>query len=317
MNVALAGEIRDLRRRNVAFLTLQVLGIQKRYAVGDVTRTDVAQGQTRLASAEASAARADETLEHLRADYQRVVGHEPERLDPAFPYKSLLPRVLADAVDTALDAHPFILGTMLQADAQAFEVRRLEGGMLPSVSLLGTMLHNESYNTEAEFRNWSSQVVVEGRVSVPLYQGGAVSGRIRQAKELQGELKINIDEARDQVRDAVVSAWSSVGATERAIAAAKKAVGAAEVALSGVQSELRVGPRTTLDVLDAEQELLAVREALAGAERDRLVAQFSLLSAIGRLSAEDLQLPAVPYDPRPHYEAVKNKWAGTTTPDGR
>lgn len=317
MDVALASEIRELRRRNVAFLYLQVSGIQKRFAVGDVTRTDVAQGNARLAAANAAAARADETLDHLRADYRRLVGHDPEQIRPTFPYAALVPATLPEALQMALDGHPFILGAVYQVDEQAYEVKRIEGGLLPSVSILGTMQHNESFNTLAEFRNWSNAVEIEARVSIPLYQGGTLAGRIRQAKELQGELQIQVDLARDQVRDAVVSAWASVRSTKREIAAAADAVQAAELALSGVQAELRVGQRTTLDVLDAEQELLSVREALVGAERDRRVAQFSLLSAIGRLSAEDLRLEAEVYDPAEHYEAVRNKWSGTTTPDGR
>jgi outer membrane protein len=317
LDVVLAGEIRELRRRNVAFLFLQVGGIEKRFAVGDVTRTDVAQGKARLGAAEAAAARADDAFDRLRADYRRLVGHDAEQLAPAFPYRSLVPPALPQALEVALDGHPFILASLYQADAQGYEVKRIEGALLPSVSVIGTMQHNESFNTEAEFRNWSNAVAIEGRLSIPLYQGGTLSGRIRQAKELQGELQIEVDLARDEVRDAIVSAWASIRSTEREIAAAADAVRAAELALSGVQKELRVGQRTTLDVLDAEHELLSVRESLAGAERDRLVAQFSLLSAMGRLNADDLRLATEVYDPAEHYQAVHDKWFGTTTPDGR
>jgi outer membrane protein len=294
-----------------------VLGIEKRFAVGDVTRTDVAQGETRLGLARAAMARADAAIERLRADYHRTIGHDPVRPVANFPYRSLVPAALDQALDAGLDNHPFILATAFQADAQGFAVKQIEGGLLPSVSIVGTMQHIESFNTLAQFRNWSNDVAIEGRVSIPLYQGGVLAGRIRQAKELEGELKINLDLARDQVRDAVYSAWADVTATETSIVAAADAVRAAEVALEGVQKELRVGQRTTLDVLDAQQELLAARETLVGAERDRIVAQFSLLSAMGLLSAEDLHLAAEIYDPAQHYKAVHNKWFGTTTPDGR
>ncbi len=317
MNVVLAAEISELRHRNVAFLGLQVEGFRKRFAVSDVTRTDVAQGDSRLATARANAARAEATVKRLSADYRRIVGHDPEQLGGAFPFRPLIPKVLDEALATGLDTHPFILGSAYEVDAQAYNVKQIEGGLLPSVSIVGTMQHNESYNTLAEFRNWSNAVAVEGRVTIPLFQGGVVAGRVRQAKEIEGQLEIDLDAARDQVRDAVVSAWADVQSTATAIAAARDAVQAAELALSGVQKELKVGQRTTLDVLDAQQELLNVREALVATERDRIVAQFSLLSAMGILDPEHLRLPAPIYDPAHHYDAVHNKWFGTTTPDGR
>jgi len=317
MDVILASQVVDLRRRNVAFLVEQVRGIQERFAVQDVTRTDVAQGQSRLASARANPARAEAALERIRADYHRVIGHDPARLVSAFPYQALVPPMLDQALSAGLGDHPFVRAAALQVDAQSFAVRQIEGGLLPSVSVLGTLQHNESFDTLAEIRGWSNAVAVEGRVRIPLYQGGVQAARIRQAKEILGQLRIDVDVARDQVRDAVVSAWADVDATARAISAAADAVRAAELALSGVQAELRVGQRTTLDVLDAQQELLLVREALVGAERDRMVALFSLLSAMGSLSAEQLRLPVDLYDPTEHYRAVHNKWFGTTTPDGR
>jgi outer membrane protein len=154
-------------------------------------------------------------------------------------------------------------------------------------------------------------------VSVPIYQGGAVSARVRQAKEQYGLRKVEIDLARDQVRAAVVTAWAQVAAARGAIAAAGEGIAAAEIALSGVQEEQRVGQRTTLDVLDQQQELLSARETLVLAQRDEMVSSFALLSAMGRLTAEQLRLPTPAYDPVEHYQAVKDKWGGVRTPDGR
>jgi outer membrane protein len=144
-----------------------------------------------------------------------------------------------------------------------------------------------------------------------------VAARVRQAKENYGLLKIEIDLARDQVRAAVVTAWAQVEAARGAIVAALEGVEAAEIALSGVQEEQRVGQRTTLDVLDAQQELLLARETLVVARRDEVVASFALLSAVGRLNAEQLNLPVAAYDATEHYRAVRDKWGGTRTPDGR
>ena len=144
-----------------------------------------------------------------------------------------------------------------------------------------------------------------------------VGARVRQAKEIYGQLKIEIDLARDQVRAAVASAWAQVVASRDAIVAAREGVEAGEIALSGVQEEQRVGQRTQLDVLDQQQELLNARETLVLAERGLVVASFALVSAIGRLTAEPLRLATPAYDPAEHYDAVKNKWIGTRTPDGR
>jgi outer membrane protein len=140
---------------------------------------------------------------------------------------------------------------------------------------------------------------------------------VRQAKEQYGLRRIEIDLARDQVRAAVVTAWAQVEAARGAIAAANEGVDAAEIALSGVQEEQRVGQRTTLDVLNQQQELLNARETLVLARRSLVVASYALLSAMGRLTAEDLNLPTAAYNPVEHYDAVRDRWRGVRTPDGR
>ena len=159
--------------------------------------------------------------------------------------------------------------------------------------------------------------VIVGRVSIPLFPSGSVYPRIRQEKEEYGLRRIEIDVNRDRVRAAVVSAWAQRVAAEDAIVAATEGVEAAEIALSGVQEEQRVGQRTTLDVLDAQQELLDARETLVLARRGRIVASFALLSAMGRLTAEELALPTEAYDPTEHYQAVRGRLIGVRTPDGR
>ena len=154
-------------------------------------------------------------------------------------------------------------------------------------------------------------------MSIPLYQGGAAGASIRQAKESLGQARIGVDLARDEVRAVVVSAWGQVEASEEAIEAAQAQVEAANVALSGIQEEQRVGQRTTLDVLNAQQELSNARINLVVVQNNYLLSSFSLLSAIGRLSAERLNLPVRIYRPEEHYLAVKDKWYGVRTPDGR
>ncbi len=312
-NVLRDGAILDIRRRNVLFLEEQVRAANERFNVGENTRTDVAQARARLASARAAVSLAGANLAISRATYRQIIGHDPKALTESFPYARLVPGALGQAVSIGQSGHPVILAAINQADAQAFVVKQVEGELLPTVSVQGTLQRSESFDTDID----PNTATILGRVSIPLYQGGGVSARVRQAKEQYGLRKIEVDVARDQVRAAVVSAWAQADAARGAIAAASEGVEAAEIALSGVQEERRVGQRTTLDVLDAQQELLNARETLVVARRDRVVASFSLLSAMGRLTAEALTLPAPLYDPGEHYRAVRNRIYGTRTPDAR
>ena len=305
--------ILDIRERNVIFLDEQVRAANERFSVGENTRTDVAQARARLASARAGVSSAEANLTISRTTYRRLVGHDPYDLIDNFPYAGLMPNAVTEAEVAAQDRHPVIHAAIHQADAQGFIVKQIEGEMLPTVSLQGIVEHNESFDTSVD----PNSATVFGRLRIPLFQGGAVSARIRQAKEIYGLRRIEIDVARDQVRAAVVSAWAQIAAAREAIVAAEEGISAAETALSGVQEEQRVGQRTTLDVLDAQQEFLNAELTLVIARREATVASFGLLSAIGLLTAEDLKLPAAVYDPTEHYHAVRDKWFGLRTPDGR
>jgi outer membrane protein len=305
--------ILDIRGRNVIFLEEQVRAEQERFNVGENTRTDVALTQARLAAGRAAVSLAQANLATSRATYRQIVGRDPQGLSDGFPYGRLIPDRMEGAVVVGQNSHPIILASIHQADAQAFQVKQIEGELLPSVSVAGSLEHAESFNTG----NDPNSASITGRVSVPIYGGGAISARVRQAKEQYGLRKVEIDLARDQVRAAVVSAWATIEASRGAIVAANQGVAAAEIALSGVQEEQRVGQRTTLDVLDQQQELLNARETLIVAQRDLVVASFALLSAMGRLTAEALGLPTPAYDPVEHYQAVSDKWYGVRTPDGR
>lgn len=305
--------ILDIRRRNVLFLEEQVRAADERFNVGENTRTDVAQTRARLASARAEVSLAESNLAANRALYRRFVGREAGGLVGGFPFNRLIPKRETQAITIAQNGHPVILASIHQADAQSFEVNQIEGELLPTVGIEGSLQRNEDFNTSGDV----NVATITGRVSVPIYQGGAVAARIRQAKEQYGLRKIEVDLARDQVRAAVVTAWAQVAAARGSISAAREGVEAAELALSGVQEEQRVGQRTTLDVLDAQQELLNVRETLIIAERNEVVALFALLSAMGRLTAEQMRLDTPVYDPAEHYTAVRDKWGGVRTPDGR
>ncbi len=158
---------------------------------------------------------------------------------------------------------------------------------------------------------------VIGQLSVPIYQGGAEYSAVRQAKETLGQRRIDLDTARDQARQTVVQSWGLLEAAKGNIEATTSQVQAAEVALNGVREEARVGQRTTLDVLNAQQELVNARVALVGAQRDRVVASYTLLAAVGRLAPQVLGLRVPTYDAQVHYHQVRDTWFGLRTPDGR
>jgi outer membrane protein len=297
----------------VLFLEEQVRAANERFSLGENTRTDVAQARARLASARAGVSLAEANLTTSRTNYRRLIGHDPDDLIDSFPYGGLIPNGANEAEVVAQDSHPVIRATIHQADAQGFVVKQIQGELLPTVSIQGILEHNESFDTNTD----PNTATIIGRLRVPLFQGGIVSARVRQAKEIYGLRRVEIDVARDRVRAAVFSAWGQIAAAKGAIAAAEEGVRAAEIALSGVQEEQRVGQRTTLDVLDAEQDFLDVQLTLVIARRDATVASFALLSAMGLLTAEDLRLPAAVYDPTEHYRAVRDKWFGLRTPDGR
>ena len=152
---------------------------------------------------------------------------------------------------------------------------------------------------------------------MPIYEGGEVYARVRQAKETVGQRRIEVDINRDQIRAAIVSAWGTLEAAKAQIIAAQAQVQAAEVALTGVREEARVGQRTTLDVLNAQQELLNARVNLITAQRDRVVASYAVVQSIGRLSSRSLGLNIAQYSAKTHFDQVKDLWFGVRTPDGR
>ena len=307
----------DLRRRNVGFLQEQLRAAQDRFEVGETTRTDVAQTRAALSAGQSAVAVAEGNLSASRAIYRQIVVDDPDNLAPGgFPFGALVPRTLRSAIATAMDGHPAIVAATYAADAAAFEVRQIEGEYLPSVTLEGNA--NRTFGILGDARNnWANQASITTRLNIPIYQGGAVAARVRQAKEILGQREIEVDVRRDQVRADVETAWAQMEAAAAAIVSATVTIEAANIALAGVQEEQRVGQRTTLDVLTQQQELLNARETLVIAQRDRVVAAFALIRAIGRLTAQQLDLPTPRYDPREHYQEVEDKWFGLRTPDGR
>jgi outer membrane protein len=314
MNVLRDTAILDLQRRNVQVLQEQLKQARDRFNVGEVTRTDVAQSEARLAASQSQVLSAEANLKSSQATYRRVVGADPTNLRAGMPVDRLSPRTLEASVDQGRREHPTVGAALYTVDAATHAVKAAEGTLYPTVTVESTV--QRRWDTQPGVSDQMTGTVL-GRVAVPIFQGGSEYSIIRQTKETLGQRRIELDVQRDQVRALIVQAWSQLEATKAQIIAAQSQVNATEVALNGVREEARVGQRTTLDVLNAQQELVNARVSLVTAQRDRVVASFTLLSAVGRLSPQQLKLPTDLYDPRVHYHQVRNKWIGVRTPDGR
>jgi outer membrane protein len=304
----------DLQRRNVEVLQEQLRQTRDRFNVGEVTKTDVAQSESRLAAGRSSMLGAESSVVSSRAIYRQVIGLEPGKLVAGTPVDRLSPRTLATAVAQGRVENPNVTAAALGVDVAALQVKINEGALYPTVSVAAGM--NYAMEQSPTIVKTMAYTAL-GTISVPLYQGGAEFATIRQSKETLGQNRMNLDTARDTAQQSVVQSWGQLEAAKAQIIATQAQVTAAETALNGVREEARVGQRTTLDVLNAQQELVNARVALVTAQRDRVVASYSLLQATGRLSITTMGLKAGTYDPAVHYQQVRDTWVGVRTPDGK
>jgi outer membrane protein len=316
MNLIRDAAVLELQRSNVEVLEEQLRQVRDRFSVGEVTRTDVAQSESRLAAGRSSMLTAESNYTTSRSTYRQVIGVEPGRLAPASPVDRLSPRALPQVVAEARGRHPLVTTGMANVDVALLQVKIAESSLYPTLNLVGTAQRSYgALNSLTTLENTSGTAAAQ--LSIPVFQGGAEYATIRQAKETLGQRRIDLDTARDQVQQTAVQTWGQLEAAKAQIQATQAQVTAAEIALNGVREEARVGQRTTLDVLNAQQELVNARVALVTAQRDRVVASYSLLAAAGRLSTQILALRVPAYDPVVHYHQVRDAWAGVRTPDGK
>ena len=294
-----------LRNRNVTNLQKQVKAAVARFEVGEVTTTDVSQARARLASAEANVAVAKANLRASIANYEAVVGKKPGKLAAAKAAKT--PGSLEAALKHAQDINPGILQALALHDASRHDIEVAKGDLLPEISLQATAsgtLHPQRGVDHSE------NASIQGLVTVPIYQGGREYAAVRQAKQSASQRQISIVTATRSVRQQVTSAWHILVASRESIVAARAQVAAAQKALDGLNQEYLVGSRSTIDVLNAEQELLNARISQVAVEHDQIVASYQLLATIGKLTARNLGLPGPYYDAEANYRAVKDKWIG-------
>ena len=315
MDVLRDTAILDLDRNNVQVLQEQLRETRDRFTVGEVTRTDVAQAEASLSSAQATALSAESTLEASIARYRQVIGDQPTSLAPVRPIVKPLPKTLPEAISISQVEHPAITASLHGVDAAQLQIKIAESALYPTVGVSGSITNQFDASGIPGLHVLSGQVM--GQITIPIYQGGAEYAATRQAKESLSQQELQTDSERDQVRAAVVTAWGANQAAVGVVRAARAAVSANEVALAGVREEAKVGQRTTLDVLNAQQALLNARVQLVSAEHDEVVNSYSLLSSVGRLNIPTLGLAVAEYDPRVHFDQVKSKWIGLRTPSGQ
>ncbi len=297
----------ELNRNNEQVLRRQLEAARDRFRVGEITRTDVAQAEARLSRATADRVQAEGLLVSSRASYGRVVGRTPGALSPPPPLPPL-PTGEEDAIAIAQSENPDMQSSKFAEEASRADVKAAIGSLYPSVSLEASYSHAKDQSSTITETDTAK---ILASVSVPLYQSGGAYSRVRQAKQVNNERRIRIEEARRQVVEGVTQAWENLSTARARITSRREQVRASEIALDGVMQEAAVGSRTTLDILDAEQELLDARVELVRAERDEYVSAFAVQAAIGRLTAERLKLPVAPYDPTRNYRIVRDKLFGS------
>ncbi len=316
MNVMRDTATLDLNKSNVEVLKEQLRQTKDRFNVGEVTRTDVAQAEAALAQAQANYLLAENTLQASISSYRQTIGDQPRRLAPVIPVSRLLPSNLTQAIAISQVENPAITAYLHGVDVALLNVKISEAGLYPSVNIQGSLTKNfDPQSLPGGSRDLVGSLV--GNVTIPIYDGGATFASIRQAKEQVSQQELTTDSQREKVRQAVVAAWFANQNAPAVVRAAKAQVQAAEVALEGVREEAKVGQRTTLDVLNAQQTLLQARVALVNAQHDQVVDSYTLLEDIGRLEVKSLGLGVAEYDPRVHFNQVKAKQFGVRTPDGR
>lgn len=306
LNVARDEAVLKLSINNEQVLQKQLEATQERFKVGELTRTDVSQAEARLAKATADRVAAEGNLQSSRANYVNNVGRPPEGVQaPSAP--PALPASLEEVTAAALAANPNVVSADYGHAAAKDDIDLVFGELLPTVSLTADMARGLS--TASMDSSYTNREVLLN-VSVPLYESGGVYSRVRASKHTAGQRRIEADQARRDAVETGTKAWEGLQAARAQARSYESQIKASELALAGVREESKVGSRTILDVLNAEQELFDARVNLVKASRDVLAAAYQVKSAQGQMTAQGLNLPVEVYDPTKHYDDVRGQWIG-------
>ena len=306
VDVISARSVVELQANNLNRLEKQLEATRERFKVGEVTRTDVAQAEARVDRAKADKIKATGDLTSSNSTYQRVFGKRAGELQPPEEVKDL-PREITEAVNYALENNFSLIAAKFEELSALDGVSLSQSSLRPTVTVSGSASHSE---TSGDADSSSTSLSLNANISIPLYQAGAVYSGIRSAKEEANRRRILVEAARRNVIETsskAFTAWTTARAQAEALEAE---VASAEIALEGVEQEALVGARTVLDVLDAEQERLSAQVRLVRASRDNFVAAYTLLSALGKLTAKNLGLPVEIYNYDKNFVRVRNLYYG-------
>ncbi|GAB5426998.1 MAG: TolC family outer membrane protein [Devosia indica] len=306
MSVLSGRELLSLRQENISFFQAQLQSAQDRLDVGEGTRIDVAQAEARLAQGQAAYQAALSTLQTSEATFQRLVGQRPQGLSTSHGYANLIPRSIDAAISEAEIGHPAILlskASIRSAQASSDAAKAAFGPTATVTGSVGTSWTGPSGGAQDGIRG-----SLGFQINIPIYSGGSIGSGLRQANLNQIKSEVDAMGAYDQIREAVISAWTGIQSADAQISAAQAAVTSSNTVLDGVIQERDLGTATTLDVLNAQADLTSARESLINASNGKTVATFSLLSAMGRLTARDLGLPVQIKTAVPYTQAVEDVW---------
>ena len=306
MDVIRDKAVLELQQNQEKVLHEHLKSYQKRFKAGDLTKTDVAQSEARASGATASRIAAQGQLKVSEANFFSVVGENPTALEDVKQVAFTLPATMEEALDLALKNNPKILAANYAKESAKYAVKAKKGTLAPSVNLGGAAGRQKENMSIDKDDYWQ----VQANLTVPLYQSGAEYADIRQAKQTENRYRILWNKTLQDVHSEVIAAWENYTASKAQVESIKAQIKASELALKGVIREAKVGARTVLDVLDAEQEHLDNQVALVKTHRDEIVSAYALMAAIGQMNPAGLGLPVEAYDPKDYYESVKNKWLG-------
>jgi outer membrane protein len=298
-----------LRQNNVSVLQKQLDATQEQFKVGELTRTDVAQSQARLAGAQSDLITAQGQLQVSRSNFEHYIGRPAETLedDPALP---TVPVTEDAAIELAMRQNPALNEAQENVKAADYAIDDAVGQLLPQVSVQGQYQYLQGSPLQGLGAGATHMTTVTGNLTIPLYQGGAEDSLVRQQKQQKSQAQLTVADVERQVLDATRSSWESFVSAKATMASNRVQLQADQTAYDGVKQEQAVGSRTILDVLNAEQELLNAQVAIVISQHDSCVAAYQVLSAIGLLTAKAQHLNVQLYDPRKYYDDNASRWFG-------
>jgi TolC family type I secretion outer membrane protein len=308
VEVVRTAEVVKLSKANVSRLEEQLKATDERFKLGENTRTDVSQSQARLSRAKTNLAVAEGQVVASKANYERVVGEKPDAL--TMPTK--LPRIPANlkkTISLSLEKNPALLASEYNAYAAENDIAINRGRILPTANITGNIRKEEGLASFFSGNERETEEVLLN-VTIPLFQSGAEYSRVRQSKRNAERAERELTETHNQVVEGAISAWEDIKTARSTILSSIDAVKAAEVALEGVKQEAEVGSRTTLDVLDSEQELFNAQVELVNAQSQEIIATYNLKAIMGELTAKNLGLKVVAYDKKEYLDDVRFQFIG-------